>query len=260
MPVGRPLRQRVLAGETLIGTFLNLGSPAVAEVCGRAGPDWLLVDLEHGAGGDGDLLAMLQAIAGTGTPAIVRVEQGTRLRVGRALDLGAEGIMVPRIDTVAEAREICSWLRYPPAGIRGVALFTRGLDWGAGGHAAPAKRNDEILGIVQIESVAAVETAEELAALDGVDVLFVGPADLSHALGIPGDIDHPDYQAAIESVGRAARAQGKAAGVLLWKPEDVDRYAAAGYTFFSVSSEGALLLGAVRGEASAVRKRIPNAG
>lgn len=255
MSVARPLRQRVLAGETLIGTFLNLGSPAAAEVCGHAGLDWLLVDLEHGAGGDGDLLAMLQAIAGTGTAAIVRVEQGTRLRVGRALDLGAEGIMVPRIDTVEEARGICSWLRYPPAGIRGVALFTRGLAWGAGGHTAPAKRNEEILGIVQIESVASVEAADELASLDEVDVLFVGPADLSHALGNPGDIDHADYQKAIEKVGRAAKNHGKAAGVLLWKPQDVDRYAAAGYTFFSVSSEGALLLGAVRGEASAVRER-----
>lgn len=256
MSVGQPLRQRVLAGETLIGTFLNLGSPAVADVCGRAGLDWLLVDLEHGAAGDGDLLAMLQAISGTGTPAIVRVERGTRLRIGRALDLGAEGIMVPRIDTVDEAREICSWLRYPPVGIRGVALFTRGLDWGAGGHAAPVKRNDEILGVVQIESLASVEAADELAALDEVDVLFVGPADLSHALGIPGDIGHADYQAAIEKVGRAAKAHGKAAGVLLWKPQDVDRYAAAGYTFFSVSSEGALLLGALRREASAVRERI----
>ncbi|MDQ3689799.1 MAG: aldolase/citrate lyase family protein, partial [Chloroflexota bacterium] len=225
--------------------------------CGRAGLDWLLVDLEHGAGGDGDLLAMLQAIAGTGTAAIVRVEQGTRLRVGRALDLGAEGNMVPRIDTVEEAREICSSLRYPPAGIRGVALFTRGLDWGGGGHAAPAKRNDQIVGIVQIESVASVEAANELASLDEVDVLFVGPADLSHALGNPGDIEHPDYLAAIEKVGRAAKAHGKAAGVLLWKPEDVDRYVAAGYTFFSVSSEGALLLGAVRGEAAAVRERAP---
>lgn len=256
MSVGRPLRQRVLAGETLIGTFLNLGSPAAAEVCGRAGLDWLLVDLEHGAGGDGDLLAMLQAIAGTGTAAIVRVEQGTRLRVGRALDLGAEGVMVPRLDTVEEAREICSWLRYPPAGIRGVALFTRGLDWGAGGHTAPAKRNEEVVGIVQIESVASVAAAHELASLDEVDVLFVGPADLSHALGNPGDIEHGDYQSAIENVGRAAKDHGKAAGVLLWKPQDVDRYVAAGYTFFSVSSEGALLLGAVRGEASAVRERI----
>ncbi len=256
MSVGRSLRQRVLAGESLIGTFLNLGSPAVAEVCGRAGLDWLLVDLEHGAGGDADLLAMLQAITSTGTPAIMRVEEGTRLRIGRALDLGAEGVMVPRIDTVEAAREVCSWLRYPPAGVRGVALFTRGLDWGSGGHAAPARRNEEVLGIVQIESAAAVKAAEDFAALDEVDVLFVGPADLSHALGNPGDIDHADYQAAIETVGRAAKVHGKAAGVLLWKPQDVDRYAAAGYTFFSVSSEGALLLGAVRGEASAVRERI----
>lgn len=256
MPDGRTLRQRVLLGESLVGTFLNLGSPAAAEVCARAGLDWVLIDLEHGATGEGDLLAMLHAVAGSGAAPIVRVEQGTRLRVGRALDLGAEGIMVPRIESVEEAHELVSWLRYPPAGVRGVALFTRGLAYGAGGHGAVSPRNDEILGIVQVEGRAALDAVDALAALDGIDLLFVGPADLSHALGIPGRIDQPDYVAAVHSVGRAARAHGKAAGVLLWRAEDVDRYLDAGYTFFSLSSEGALLQQQVRSGADALRARI----
>ncbi|MBA2489517.1 MAG: hypothetical protein H0V36_09420 [Chloroflexi bacterium] len=256
MPVGRTFRQRVLARELLVGTFLNLGSPAAAEVCAHAGLDWVLVDLEHGAGGDGELLGMLQAIAGSDATALVRVEQATRLRIGRALDLGAEGVMMPRVETAAEATEIATWLRYPPAGVRGVAVFTRGLAYGAGGHASVAPRNDELVGMFQIESRQAVDSASDIAAIDGVDVLFVGPADLSHALGIPGQIDHADYQAAVDSVGRAARDRGKAAGVLLWRPEDVDRYAALGYSFFSVSSEAALMQAAVRAEASDVRSRL----
>lgn len=256
MSDGRTLRQRVLSGESLVGTFLNLGSPAAAEVCARAGLDWVLIDLEHGAADDADLLAMLHAVAGSGAAALVRVEQGTRLRVGRALDLGADGVMVPRIESVDEARELVGWLRYPPAGVRGVALFTRGLAYGAGGHDAVEPRNDGILGIAQVEGRAALDAVDELAALDGIDVLFVGPADLTHALGIPGLIDHPDYLTAIDSVGRAARAHGKAAGVLLWRPEDVDRYLEAGYTFFSLSSEGALQQQQVRSGADALRGRI----
>lgn len=256
MPVGRSFRERVLARELLVGTFLNLGSPAAAEVCARAGLDWVLVDLEHGASGDSGLLGMLHAIAGSDAAALVRVEQGTRLRIGRALDLGADGLMMPRVESAAEAAEMATWLRYPPSGIRGVAVFTRGLAYGAGGHASVAPRNDEIVGMFQIESRRAVEAAPEIAAVDGVDVLFVGPADLSHALGIPGDIDHSDYTAAITSVAEAARASEKACGVLLWRPGDVDRYAALGYTFFSVSSEAALMQQAVRADASAVRSRM----
>ena len=158
------------------------------------------------------------------------MELGTRLRVGRALDLGAEGIMIPQVSTPEEAREIVSWLRFQPVGKRGVALFTRGLDFGSGGHGAVGPRNEEVIGILQIESGAAVKAADGIAAVDGVDVLFVGPTDLSHALGIPGQIDHPDYQAAIEEVARAAKSHGKAAGVLVWKPEDAARYAELGYT------------------------------
>ncbi|MEA2623693.1 MAG: 2-dehydro-3-deoxyglucarate aldolase [Chloroflexota bacterium] len=256
MAAGSELRRRVLAGETLVGTFLNLGSPVAAEVCARAGFDWLLIDLEHGAGSEADLLPALWAARANGTPTVVRPEQGTRLRIGRLLDLGADGIMVPQVSNEEEAREVVSWLRFQPAGRRGVALFTRGLDYGTGGHDGVQPRNDEILGVLQVESAAAVLAAEEVAAIDGADVLFVGPTDLTHALGIPGQIDHPNYQAALERISVAARNQGKALGVLLWKPEDVRRYADLGFTFFAISSDGSLLDKAARAALDATRTAL----
>lgn len=248
-----PLRTRILTGETLFGTFLNLGSVQAAEISARSGLDWVLVDLEHGSGTEADLLPQLAAIASTSATALVRVEEGTRLRIGRVLDLGADGVMVPQVSSADAARDIASWLRFPPAGKRGVALFTRGLAYGVGGHDSVDSRNQEIVGIVQIESRAGVEAAADMAAIDGVDVLFVGPADLSHALGIRGQADHPDFEAAIRSVADAARQHGKAAGMMLWKPEDAARFVALGYTFFSLSTDGALLNGAVRASLQAGR-------
>jgi 2-dehydro-3-deoxyglucarate aldolase/4-hydroxy-2-oxoheptanedioate aldolase len=257
MAAGSDLRRRVLAGEPIVGTFLNLGSAAVAEVCARTGVDWLLIDLEHGVGTEADLLPMLFAAKAAGVAVVVRPEQGTRLRIGRVLDMGADGVMVPQVSGPDEAREIVSWLRYQPVGRRGVALFTRGLDYGTGGHAGTGLRNQEILGIAQVESAAAVEAAAETAAIDGIDVLFVGPTDLTHALGIPGQIDHPDYQAAIARVAGAARAQGKASGVLVWKPEDAAGYARLGFTVFAISSDGNLLDRAIRSAVEATRSHLP---
>ena len=256
MAAGPELRRRVLAGETIVGPFLNLGSAAVAEVCGRAGADWLMIDLEHGIGAEADLVPMLYAAKSTGTPVVVRPEQGTRLRIGRVLDLGADGVMIPQVSGPAEAREVASWLRFSPVGKRGVALFTRGLDFGAGGHAGTLTRNEEILGIAQVESMAAVDAADETASIDGIDVLFVGPTDLTHAMGIPGQIDHPDYQSAIAKVAAGAKAHGKATGVLLWKPDDVARYAKLGFTVFAISSDGALLNGALRNALEATRAAL----
>ncbi len=211
------------------------------------------MDLEHGSGTEADLLPQLTAIAAAGVTSLVRVEEGTRLRMGRVLDLGADGVMVPQVGSADAARDIVGWLRFPPAGKRGVALFTRGLRYGSGGHDSVDSRNQEIVGIVQIESRAGVEAAADMAAIEGIDVLFVGPADLSHALGIRGQIDHPDFEAAIRSVAEAARAHGKAAGIMLWKPDEAARYAALGYTFFSLSTDGSLLNAAIRGSLQAGR-------
>jgi 2-keto-3-deoxy-L-rhamnonate aldolase RhmA len=237
-------RRRVLRGDTLLGAFLNLASPAAAELCARAGFDWLIVDLEHGAGNEADLAPMLTAIETTRIAALVRPASGERIRIGRALDLGAAGIMVPRLDTVQEVREAVSYLRYPPDGVRGVALLTRGARLGSVPHSEVRSLNDDVVGIIQIESAAAVSSVGEIAAIDGVDVLFVGPSDLSHSLRIPGQLDHRDYLAALDAVVAAARAAGKSAGILLRQASDLKRHVQLGFRFIGIGSDAGFVVDA----------------
>lgn len=248
-----PFRQRVLRGDTLLGAFLNLASPAAAELCARAGFDWLIVDLEHGAGNESDLVPMLTSIEITSSVALVRPASGERIRIGRALDLGATGIMVPRLDTVDEVREAVSYLRYPPDGVRGVALLTRGARFGSVPHAEVRSLNEEVVGIIQIESAAAVAKVEEIAAIDGVDVLFVGPSDLSHSLGIPGQLEHSDYLAALDSVVAAARAAGKSPGILLRQAGDVQRHLQRGFRFVGIGSDAGFVVDAAASALAAPR-------
>lgn len=252
-PFDRSFRDRTLAGETLFGLFLDIGSPTSAEICAAAGYDWLLVDLEHGAATEADLLALLHAVEVGGSRPLVRPQSGERIRIGRALDMGANGIMVPRLDSADEAREAVTYLRYPPDGIRGVAIRVRGAGLGVVAHADLKRRNERIVGIIQIESVGGLRDADPIAAIDGVDVLFVGPADLSHSLGIPGQFQHPDYLAALERVVAACRAHGKAAGILLYDTAIVPRYLELGFSFVGIGSEGAFVADTAKGFLGAVR-------
>jgi 2-keto-3-deoxy-L-rhamnonate aldolase RhmA len=241
------LHGRLRAGETLFGTFAGLGSPVATELVARAGFDWLVIDLEHGAGSEADLLANLHAVGATRTAALVRPRSGERLRIGRALDLGAHGIMVPRIDLPAQASEAISWMRYPPDGGRGLALSTRGAGFGELGHDDVQAINRRILGIIQIESPSAVEHAAEIAAIDGVDVLFVGPTDLSHSLGIPGRFDDPVYLDALRHVTSTAEAAGKAAGILLRDAAALPRHRELGFRFIGLGSDLAFIADGARG-------------
>jgi 2-dehydro-3-deoxyglucarate aldolase/4-hydroxy-2-oxoheptanedioate aldolase len=252
-PLDSSFRQRVLGGETLLGLFLDLASPASAELSGRAGYDWLLVDLEHGSGTEADLPAMLLAIELTGAAALVRPQSGERLRIGRALDQGAIGIMVPRMQSAAEVAEAVTYLRYPPVGVRGVALRTRGGGLGTVAHAEVSQLNERIVGIVQIESAGALQEADAIAAIDGVDVLFVGPADLSHSLGVPGEFDHETYLTALETVVEACRAHGKAAGILLYDLALVPRHLEWGFKFVGIGADGALVSSGAHAAIAAVR-------
>ncbi len=256
MPKPDSLRARIQAGEMTVGTFLNLGSPMAAELCGNAGFDWLVLDMEHGALTEDGLLHMLHAVAATPATAVVRVEEGTRLRIGRALDFGAPALMVPRVESAAHAADIVRFVRYPPLGTRGVALPTRGAGYGALTHADIATAHDNTALFIQVESWAAVDAAGDIAAIDGVDVLFVGPTDLSHALGVPGDITSAAYADSVTRVGRAARDAGKSAGVLLWALDDIGPYRDAGFSVFAVGSDGGYVASAARGLAAAFRERV----
>ena len=216
-------RARVLAREWLCGTFLNLGSPITVELAGAIGFDWLLIDHEHGAFGEDTLLHQLQAAAATPAPAIVRIAANEPARFKRVLDAGAQGVMVPYITSAAEARAAVSAMRYPPRGTRGVAKSHRGSRFGLEFDEYYRHAHERLLGVMQIETPGAVETIDEIAGIDGVDVLFVGPTDLSYNMGIPDDLGHPRFQAALERVSAAGSVHGKAAGILVHAPDLVTR-------------------------------------
>ena len=249
------LRRRILAGETLFGVWASLGSPGSAELIGRAGYDWVVVDLEHGYTTESELLAHLTAIEGSGSVSLVRPQSGERLRIGRALDTGAAGIVVPRLDTAEQVREAVTFLRYPPTGQRGVALLTRGARLGTVNHAGVAALNDDIVGIVQIESPSALAAADELAAIDGVDVLFVGPADLSHSLGIAGQFANPIYQDALRKVVAACRAHGKAPGILLYDHASFRPHLDLGFTFVGLGADISFVNEGAKAALAAARAR-----
>jgi len=237
----KSIRQRVLSGELMVGTWLNLGSSLTAEIAGRAGFDWVLVDLEHGAGDHESLVHQLQAVEGTPAAALVRIACNEPARFKRVLDLGASGIVVPWVTTAAEAAQAVAAMRYPPQGIRGVAKLNRANGFGEGFEHYLATANEELLTVVQIETEPTLERVGEIAAVDGVDVLFVGPLDLSVSLGIPQQFDHPSFRVALAKVVSAARAAGKAAGILLARPEQVAQTVADGFTFVGLGSDGGLM-------------------
>jgi len=242
-----------------LGTFIGSASPVAAEVCAAAGVDWVLLDLEHGAGGEEQVRDVVPAAGSYGVPTVVRVESAARIRMGRVLDSGAAGIMLPRLNTVDEVAEAVRHLRYPPAGDRGVATYNRacrfGLDPGALDRA-----NSEVLGVVQIESAAAVGHAARIAGLDGVDVLFVGPRDLSHDLGVPGDLTAPSFVAALEKVRAAATKHGKACGLLVNDGAAAAARLAQGWTFVAIGSDSTLLAAAATANLRLARGRPDGAG
>lgn len=242
------LRSRIHAGETLIGCFADLASPLAAELLGLAGFDWVVLDLEHGESSEADLISMLYAVETTSMTALVRVPTAERIRIGRALDLGAKGVMLPQLQSGAAAREAAGYLRYPPVGQRGMALRTRGAGMGAHGHADVARViNERVVGIVQIESRGTVRDVDAIAALEPVDVVFVGPADLSHNLGVPGKFDDPTYLDALDRVVKACRANGKAAGILIYDAAALPRHLELGFTFIGLGSQGSFISAGAKG-------------
>jgi len=248
----KDLKKRLVRGETLSGCWLNLGSPVTAEIVGRAGFDWVLIDIEHGAGSAGTVLHQIQAVASTPAAPIVRVESHARQRVHRVLDLGAEGIMCPRINTPAEAEELVRALRYPPEGVRGVATMVRATGFGQDFTSYHRDQADNLVGILQIETPEVLNHLDAIAALDGIDVLFIGPADLSMALGIFGQFDHPRFREALRATVNAAAKAGKAAGILIFDPEDFARYHEMGMRFIACGADATFVANGARATASRI--------
>jgi len=246
--VNNPLKQRLAAGEQLLGCWLSLASPMAAEALACAGFDFLVVDGEHSPADTMDTVALLQAIAAGGSQPIVRVTDNTAWLAKRALDAGAPTLLFPMVGSRDEARRAVAAMRYPQAGnggARGVAGIVRAARFGLdAGYVRTA--NQAACAIVQIESAAGVEAAAEIAAVDGVDALFVGPADLAASLGHLGDSLHPEVQQAIDRVAAAARSQRKAAGIFAGSAAEARGYAARGFNLVSLAADIVWLLAGAR--------------
>lgn len=235
------IKTRLRNGETLLGCWLNLGSSLAAEMIGLAGFDWVLIDLEHGAGTENDALYQLQALEHGTAAAIVRVEICQRQRIQRALDYGAEGIMCPQITKLEEAQLAADSIHYMPEGIRGISKMVRAMNFGIDFDRYYRRIKDDLLCIVQIETTDALSMVDEVAAIDGVDVLFVGPSDLSMAMGIFGQFDHPQFIDALKTTAAAAKRYGKAAGILLYDPEQFGYYHQLGYRFIASGADAGFI-------------------
>jgi 2-dehydro-3-deoxyglucarate aldolase/4-hydroxy-2-oxoheptanedioate aldolase len=249
------IRARIRSRSPLVGTFLNLGSPLAAEACALAGFDWLLVDLEHGGRGEDGLLGQLLAGAAHDVPVLVRVESDSRIRAGRVLDAGAAGVMFPRIESVEDAVAAVRHMRYPPEGDRGVATYNRSIGFGLAPEVLE-RSGSLVVGVLQIETLGALDSVAEISRVPGVDVLFVGPRDLSQALGIPGRMDHPAFRDALARVSRAAEAAGIAAGILAGTAEAAARYVDDGFTFVGVGSDSTTLASAGRQTVTSFRAAV----
>lgn len=240
------LKARINSGEAVHGCWLALGNPITAEIVASAGFDWVLIDLEHGAGSEQDALDQLQAIKHTGAAGFVRVESVHKQRILKVLDMGAEGIMCPQVSTVDDAKLMIDSMRFPPQGSRGIAKFVRGANFGENFAEYIKTANDALIGIAQIESLEALNHLDEIAVIDGIDVLFIGPSDLSAALGVFGQFDDPLYVNAVKAIVAAAQKAGKATGILLPNATEYATYYNYGVRFIACGADSAFVADSAR--------------
>lgn len=231
------LRDKVLSGEPMFGVAAQLGSSLTVEMIGQAGFDWTWIDCEHGSGDYSELVHQIQVARLGDAPAIVRIAWNEPTRFKRVLDLGAAGIMVPYVNTAEEARQAAQSMRYQPEGIRGVAGSPPACGFGQKFDDYYAKANDNLVTMVQIETVEGVENAEEIAAVPGVDVLFVGPMDLSINMGMPKQFKNADFEANLDRVVAACRKHGKTPGILTPTLDYLAPWKAKGFSVFVVGSD-----------------------
>jgi 2-keto-3-deoxy-L-rhamnonate aldolase RhmA len=233
-------------GPVPLGTFLMSASPLVAEAIGCSGFEWAIVDAEHSPIDIADVAHMLQAIGNTPMLPVVRAPWNEPVVVKRLLDAGAPTILFPFIQDADEARRAVAATRYPPEGIRGMAGLSRASRFGA--RADHFRTANETIGvIVQIETPRAVAQLEAIAAVPGVDAVFVGPTDLSGGMGHHGNASHPEVRAVLAGVARRCKALGKPVGTLAATVEAALAFAEAGFDFVVLGSDLGLMLTQARG-------------
>ncbi len=254
-------RDRLAAsGRPLAGMWVCSGSPLIAEICAGAGLDWLLIDMEHSANGLESVLAQLQAVAAYPITPLVRVPVADTTIIKQVLDLGAQNLLVPMVTTAQQAQQVVEAVHYPPRGHRGVgSALARSARWNRVDdyltHAAT-----HVSVYVQVETTEGVDNAGEIAAVDGIDGVFVGPSDLAASMGLLGQQTHPDVLDAVHRAFAAVTAAGKPVGVNAFDPQTADAYLTAGASFILVGADVAVLARASEGLAARFIPRGEEAG
>lgn len=246
------LRQRLRSGEPLVATFSIIPSIEVVELIALAGFDAVIIDLEHGSHGSEALGQLILAARARGIYPLVRVRSSEPTEIAAALDAGAAGVIVPQIGSLEEAERAVKAARFAPEGNRGANPFVRAADYsGRLEWFAEANRDTAIL--LMVEGQGGLAAAREIAALPNLDGIFIGPMDLSHALGVPGEMGHPKVAEAIQSVISACKAAGITAGIFAGTPEAAKRWRGEGVTLAGVSADTITFLRALQSLVAAAR-------
>ena len=257
MPARNPFKSALASGQARIGLWLSMAEPYLAEVSATAGFQWLLIDGEHAPNDLRSTLAALQAVAPYAAHPVVRVVAGETALIKQVLDIGATSLLVPMVDTAEQARGVVAATRYPPAGVRGVgSAVARASRWTARADYLDIA-DDEVCLLVQAETVTALENLEAICAVDGVDGVFIGPADLAASMGHRGNPGHPEVQAAIEGAMRTIIASGKAAGTLTSDDVLARRYLELGCTFVATGVDVLVYAHAARRLAASFLDAVP---
>jgi 4-hydroxy-2-oxoheptanedioate aldolase len=234
-------KRAIRKGTVQFGLWVALADPGCAELCAGAGFDWLLLDAEHGPNDLRTLLSQLQAVAPYESHPVVRLRSGDTNLIKQTLEIGAQTLLIPMVETAEQAASLVAAMHYPPAGVRGVgAALGRSSRW----NRIPAylrQAGEELCLLVQIETLRGVENIEAITAVPGVDGVFIGPADLSASMGHLGNTTHPDVLATIERCLADIRRAGKAPGILMGDETLVKRFVELGCTFIAVGADTILL-------------------
>ena len=243
-------KRALVAQKSQIGLWCSLSSHYSAEIVAGAGFDWLLLDCEHSPNDLESLLTQLQAVAPYPTTPVVRVPWNDTVTIKRVLDIGAQSLLIPYVQNADEARSAVAAVRYPPGGVRGVAGSTRATRFGRIKDYAK-RAQDELCLLVQVETESALRHVEAIGAIDGIDGIFIGPADLHASMGYPGEVANPKVFPLIEDTLRRIRAAGKAPGILVGDEALARRCIDAGSLFTAVGADTAIL---ARGADALARK------
>lgn len=241
------LRERILNKEVVYGLFYKLNSPDVAEMVGNAGFDFIIVDTEHANFSTYDAANIIRAADSTGMSTVVRVFSAEEEHVLHALDSGADGVQIPSITSVETAKKACAGAKYFPEGTRGLSMTQRAAMYGAWNKQESyyAYSNRNSLVVAHVENKEMADKVEELCDIPQIDVLFLGPGDLSQSVGKPGKLDDPEVVAIVEKVFKVALAKGKAVGIYCGNPAAVKKYTAMGATYIAYGSDATALSSAL---------------